>query len=80
MATNVPTVGHGRVNPSVYFNPMAQQISKSPATHSKVHAIVSVTSTFVTYDLEREHQRQHGNTPRLEMVHDHLFRVTSAYH
>ena len=45
MATTVPTVGQNRENPSVYFNPIAQQISKSPAITSNVHAIVFNSET-----------------------------------
>jgi hypothetical protein len=31
MAPIVPTVGHGRVNPSVYLRPTAQPTSSNPA-------------------------------------------------
>jgi hypothetical protein len=43
MAEIVSTVGSGRVKPSVYFSPTAQQISKSPATNRSNHAILSWT-------------------------------------
>src|SRR5262245_32968344 len=35
----VQSVGHHRVKPSVYFRPMAQPTSNSPATTSMTHAI-----------------------------------------
>src|SRR5579885_2492299 len=38
MATTVRAVGTGLVKPSVYFRPMAQATSKSPATTSNIHA------------------------------------------
>src|SRR5688572_30182729 len=40
IATSVATVGHGRVKPSVYFNPIAQPTSNSPATITINQAIV----------------------------------------
>src|SRR5690606_10870647 len=39
IAPTVPTEGHRRVKPSVYFRPMAQPTSKKPATTSTSHAI-----------------------------------------
>ena len=41
MARIVAPVGQGRVKPSEYFNPIAQQISRSPATNNQVHAMDS---------------------------------------
>jgi len=39
IATTVPTVGHSRVKPSVYFSPIAQPISSSPAIPIQTHAV-----------------------------------------
>ncbi len=36
----VKTLGQRRVKPSVYFRPIAQPISSSPATASQIQAIV----------------------------------------
>jgi len=41
MAANVPTVGHSRVNPSVYFKPIAQPTSNKPATVRRIQFILS---------------------------------------
>ena len=35
----VKTLGHSRVNPSVYLSPMAQAISSKPAMKSSSHAM-----------------------------------------
>jgi hypothetical protein len=43
METTVPTVGHNRVKPSVYFNPMAQPISNSPAV-IRIAQVIGVAS------------------------------------
>jgi hypothetical protein len=39
IANTVHTVGHRRVNPSVYFNPIAHPVSNSPARNKMTHAI-----------------------------------------
>lgn len=41
IAATVHTLGHSRVNPSVYFKPIAQPTSNSPAIKSKVHAMAT---------------------------------------
>jgi hypothetical protein len=38
MAITVTTLGHSRVNPSVYLRPIAHTISNSPAINSASHA------------------------------------------
>jgi hypothetical protein len=39
IATIVPTVGHSRVKPALYFSPIAQPISNNPATISRTHGM-----------------------------------------
>jgi hypothetical protein len=39
MANTVHTVGHKRVNPSVYFSPIAHPVSNNPARNKMIHAI-----------------------------------------
>jgi hypothetical protein len=39
IAKTVSRLGHGRVKPCVYFNPMAQPVSKIPAKIRTIHSI-----------------------------------------
>ncbi|HEU0302059.1 MAG TPA: hypothetical protein VFR37_21570 [Longimicrobium sp.] len=44
MAESVPTLGHSRVNPSVYLSPIAQITSSNPAITRNTHAIAPSTA------------------------------------
>ena len=49
MAESVKAVGSGLVNPCVYFNPTAQQISRIPATRRSSQAIPPLSWGIVFY-------------------------------
>jgi hypothetical protein len=63
MATTVPTLGHKRVNPSVNFNPVAQIISKAPATNNNVHAIGLGSFLFSVFHHEFHHSTLKNHSP-----------------
>ncbi len=44
IAATVPTVGHSRVKPSVYFRPIAQPTSNGPASTRRSQAIGTLAS------------------------------------
>jgi hypothetical protein len=39
MAASVPTLGQGRLKPSVYFRPIAQATSNNPATSNAIQTM-----------------------------------------
>ena len=50
IASKVPAAGHSRVKPSVYFRPMAQANSNSPAMTRMIQLIVSLFDVQMPHD------------------------------